>query len=88
MEAIATDHKFTVRCDRSTVRHLHDYKPAPSCPQRCSCGHTKWKVRVGGHATPSVSCAKCGSPNRISTAYETGRAVGFTEASRKEAATL
>lgn len=86
-EPIAT-HRLALACDKATVRHLHEYRPGPDCPQRCQCGHTRWQIRVGGHNGPSVSCAKCGSTNRISTAYEKGRAAAFTELTRQEAAPL
>jgi hypothetical protein len=86
MPTIDNSHQFTPECARRPVRHSHDYKPAPGMPQRCSCGHTRWYVTAGGISAPAVCCLKCTSKNRVSSAYEQGRADGFTAAQRKESA--
>lgn len=74
MAAKEADHPFTVSCNIGCVRHWHRYSPPSSAPQRCGCGSRTWKVTAGGVLPIQVSCAQCGTRNRVATAYEQGRA--------------
>jgi hypothetical protein len=85
MATIVVPHALTMECNRYPTRHEHPYNPPLCAAQRCSCGHTKWKINIGGILNPVVSCAKCTRQNRAAIAYEMGRIAGATGTEPKAA---
>lgn len=67
-------HVFNPRCHDDLTRHKHHYIPKAPAAVRCSCGHTKFVLNIGGGLPALVSCAKCGTRNRTATCHESGAA--------------
>jgi hypothetical protein len=85
MPVMTAAHQLGPPCDVGSSRHSHDWSPAPRTARRCSCGHTQFKVNVGGALPPSVVCKKCANPNRTASAWIEGYFAGVAAQPRKAA---
>lgn len=85
MPPTTAHHQLAASCDVGSARHKHDYRPPADTTQRCSCGHTRFSLNVGGAMSPAVVCAKCGTANRTATAWIRGYYAGVTEKDRQAA---
>jgi hypothetical protein len=74
-------HQRTPQCDIEPKRHNHPYMVGTNGYKRCSCGHRKYVITVGGALPPFVGCEKCGRENTTATCFERGLAAGRRQAS-------
>jgi hypothetical protein len=78
MQQLTAGHPFGPACDTGTSRHDHDWLPVSRTARRCSCGGTRFKIKVGGALPPTVVCLKCASPNRTASSWTEGYFAGVT----------